>query len=135
MPRSIPACAGEPASGVRWRDGRGVYPRVRGGTTTYGTVWRVRQGLSPRARGNLRQHLLDKAGVWSIPACAGEPTPVPPPPELAPVYPRVRGGTRKWMRRRGLRKGLSPRARGNPADGAGAAAPERSIPACAGEPL
>ena len=50
--RSIPACAGEPIASGSTRVGRGVYPRVCGGTV-YTLVARTnRRGLSPRVRGN-----------------------------------------------------------------------------------
>ena len=53
VPRSIPACAGEPRGFSGRLDPRRVYPRVCGGTIVearrcYGTG-----GLSPRVRGNL----------------------------------------------------------------------------------
>ena len=70
---SIPACAGEPLSRERRRAGRGVYPRVCGGTCRLRVRRDAVQGLSPRVRGN---HLLfDPLHVdtGSIPACAGEP--------------------------------------------------------------
>ena len=51
--RSIPACAGEPARGIR-------------------LVIRE-NGLSPRVRGNLTISLTAACHTGSIPACAGEP--------------------------------------------------------------
>ena len=73
-------------------------------------------------------------GQRSIPACAGEPATslrlIRPPS----VYPRVCGGTYSILHKRGHRRGLSPRVRGNPVGGAGGNGQMRSIPACAGEP-
>ena len=51
-------------------------------------------GLSPRVRGNPRHRNSSTLEVRSIPACAGEPLTIRPPPQEARVYPRVCGGTR-----------------------------------------
>ena len=70
----------------------------------------------------------------SIPACAGEPRTLCPPPMTPRVYPRVCGGTDNSKTRSNRIPGLSPRVRGNrPRCGAGRC-PPGSIPACAGEP-
>ena len=53
---------------------------------------------------------------------------------LAPVYPRVCGGTSNTMSPGLLLAGLSPRVRGNPATATEAMMSGGSIPACAGEP-
>ena len=45
------------------------------------------------------------------------------------------GGTKGAYVDAGVRKGLSPRVRGNPARSTGRACVLRSIPACAGEPM
>ena len=50
------------------------------------------------------------------------------------VYPRVCGGTIDWLPIAGLRRGLSPRVRGNPIALPHFGILGRSIPACAGEP-
>ena len=44
------------------------------------------------------------------------------------------GGTAEKLRRNSIRRGLSPRVRGNPGAGSARTDYERSIPACAGEP-
>ena len=133
--RSIPACAGEPGRNRNYTARLTVYPRVCGGTiltSSSGCHWK---GLSPRVRGNLGTSILLIVRLRSIPACAGEP--------LRPggrhkgwgVYPRVCGGTplvEKLLRRL---SGLSPRVRGNLQAEHLATLNERSIPACAGEPL
>ena len=71
--RSIPACAGEPRGCERRRRGRGVYPRVCGGTTAFPAAAGAGQGLSPRVRGNHLDGVHDRLELGSIPACAGEP--------------------------------------------------------------
>ena len=72
------------------------------------------QGLSPRVRGNHQLVVADSHVVGSIPACAGEPSPVEYSPGHRSVYPRVCGGTHLG---RMFQEVL-----------------EWSIPACAGEP-
>ena len=70
-----------------------VYPRVCGGTLMPPTTHKAQVGLSPRVRRNRLRcvpHLLDDR---SIPACAGEPTPIELSSEMRKVYPRVCGGT------------------------------------------
>ena len=51
------------------------------------------------------------------------------------VYPRVCGGTHCGCFPEGSHRGLSPRVRGNPCLSGSSLRSERSIPACAGEPL
>ena len=50
-------------------------------------------GLSPRVRGNPAAVAQFAVGVWSIPACAGEPLRLRFVPSGLRVYPRVCGGT------------------------------------------
>ena len=45
-----------------------------GGTVNPYGVEACMRGLSPRVRGNLMQGTADDTLLWSIPACAGEPT-------------------------------------------------------------
>ena len=132
--RSIPACAGEPVKiAVAPRPGE-VYPRVCGGTPDGPEHYDGTSGLSPRVRGNLRatEEMLPCRG--SIPACAGEPAAHLIGPGLRGVYPRVCGGTPPPPYSEPSAGGLSPRVRGNPANGIYAVGTIRSIPACAGEP-
>ena len=95
---SIPACAGEPVSGMPTRVVIEVYPRVCGGTFPACLRQGLALGLSPRVRGNRQR--AGKKGLsyvgcpWSIPACAGEPF-------------------KCCCRHRGRHHGLSPRVRGN----------------------
>ena len=91
--RSIPAHAGEPDSpriGGGWRR---VYPRPRGGTFGAGGVFHPDLGLSPPTRGNPSSAKPPLTGVRSIPAHAGEPTPLRKVATAWEVYPRPRGGT------------------------------------------
>ena len=112
--RTIPACAGEPARRVAPRAGGEDYPRVCGGTYI-----------------DLSESPLDGG---TIPACAGEPETMQITTVCSKDYPRVCGGTtRNWIPC-WARKGLSPRVRGNPTYFSYLACPERTIPACAGEP-
>ena len=71
--RSIPAHAGEPTGLTPDNQRLRVYPRPRGGTSSYYSRSSSCCGLSPPTRGN-RRH---QAGCWactrSIPAHAGEP--------------------------------------------------------------
>ena len=91
--RSIPACAGEPLSLAARRLAAEVYPRVCGGTDHIRTWTQPGDGLSPRVRGNPSCIRVMMSCIRSIPACAGEPLAVDPPPPQPGVYPRVCGGT------------------------------------------
>ena len=134
IPRSIPACAGEPCWRCRLRPACGVYPRVCGGTPPGVAALAVAGGLSPRVRGNRSQKGFVGIAVGSIPACAGEPDGEAAVYAIARVYPRVCGGTVVWYGRRPFQMGLSPRVRGNLAGIGVQAGAVGSIPACAGEP-
>ena len=131
---SIPACAGEPPQWGRTPPRAGVYPRVCGGTPSVPHVGVVIRGLSPRVRGNRRRCGRTCPGRRSIPACAGEPLPLPLGNVSPRVYPRVCGGTGKRGCEYMMSPGLSPRVRGNHVPGRMAVGGNRSIPACAGEP-
>ena len=110
---SIPACAGEPCSGLSWTTPDSVYPRVCGGTADAVKDDHGWHGLSPRVRGNHRldhhQHQLH----GSIPACAGEPSRLSGAAISTSVYPRVCGGTPDVGDTLSYTLGLSPRVRGN----------------------
>ena len=133
--RSIPACAGEPASCALRRCSSRVYPRLRGGTVSHGILESRRQGLSPLARGNRGASGLHLAGRGSIPACAGEPSGRQPEQTGLGVYPRLRGGTLLRLPDRPRNGGLSPLARGNLVHNTARSEAGGSIPACAGEPF
>ena len=104
-----------------------------------GTAWAtaglgVIAGLSPRVRGNRQRGKRGYGCRRSIPACAGEPTLTGMGGKERKVYPRVCGGTDFDIQALIDYQGLSPRVRGNPTEHPGSTQPERSIPACAGEP-
>ena len=132
--RSIPACAGEPDKNRCSLGVSKVYPRVRGGTLFERYRDCVHAGLSPRARGNHLRTARAFSVKRSIPACAGEPKPLPAGLVPEKVYPRVRGGTRPKSSPKQVISGLSPRARGNHVLRYFLIERVRSIPACAGEP-
>ena len=91
---SIPASAGEPAPENIILVLVTVYPRVCGGTSVPALAVDFRLGLSPRLRGNHARLVVKAVPYRSIPASAGEPSPVHRPAHPATVYPRVCGGTR-----------------------------------------
>ena len=74
IPRSIPACAGEPRIVTSPPAGGRVYPRVCGGTFGTWPIAKAMRGLSPRVRGNHIWVTPTIARWRSIPACAGEPS-------------------------------------------------------------
>ena len=133
--RSIPACAGEPSAASGARCGLKVYPRVCGGTPLDGYGGNLDEGLSPRVRGNPPPCPHRPPGRRSIPACAGEPRTAASAPARRTVYPRVCGGTSCPPPQCAGMPGLSPRVRGNRYRIIPVAVADRSIPACAGEPL
>ena len=112
--RSIPACAGEPASRTGCTGACGVYPRV------CGEPRRCRTGptgssVYPRVCGGTRP------ASWWRPGGEG-------------LSPRVRGTAPLWKVTM-VGVGLSPRVRGNRSADGGLATWNGSIPACAGEPM
>ena len=132
---SIPACAGEPQVSTSGYLPPAVYPRVCGGTGRQQGVHPADTGLSPRVRGNPMTMVPQMQMAGSIPACAGEPQLVAHAIALVGVYPRVCGGTDKIGPRPSTFEGLSPRVRGNHLIARRRTQRERSIPACAGEPV
>ena len=132
--RSIPACAGEPIRKRCLAQSKSVYPRVCGGTISNPAIPACHSGLSPRVRGNLKSGGSTATNNGSIPACAGEPCLGMGRLVKDRVYPRVCGGTSSSGSASAKIEGLSPRVRGNPPCLLPASNPNRSIPACAGEP-
>ena len=112
--RSIPAHAGEPASGGDNCREPSVYPRPRGGTTCENDGCRIRRGLSPPTRGNPGRWIRRGLSPRSIPAHAGEPSAIRRDGTGGRVYPRPRGGTRELSQLSTPLLGLSPPTRGNP---------------------
>ena len=110
---SIPAHAGEPRHVSAPLRFQWVYPRARGGTTPPVPISSCPPGLSPRTRGNQKGRRLDRGGIGSIPAHAGEPRIVPSVCTVIRVYPRARGGTLFFGDCNSRVLGLSPRTRGN----------------------
>ena len=90
---SIPACAGEPISGLSRNTAARVYPRVCGGTGGSPKSALKGGGLSPRVRGNRFDRFGKRQDDGSIPACAGEPFKRRRAMAQVKVYPRVCGGT------------------------------------------
>ena len=133
--RSIPACAGEPGLVQLFQLFQLVYPRVCGGTPLKSHPPGCPRGLSPRVRGNRASYDDIWKALGSIPACAGEPHIVAAAEAVFSVYPRVCGGTHRHRRARLRPAGLSPRVRGNHMADFKPITVQRSIPACAGEPL
>ena len=111
-----------------------VYPRLRGGSINPKYPVVLREGLSPPTRGIPaavnNPVLLDR----SIPAYAGDPRTDSHPLESAPVYPRLRGGSRQFAHIVRLGFGLSPPTRGILGQSTTPARRRRSIPAYAGDP-
>ena len=132
--RSIPAPAGEPNSLVFLILAVRVYPRACGGTAPGHNVVFQAAGLSPRLRGNRNRQTRDHQSMRSIPAPAGEPSPLSTILYPVPVYPRACGGTEFQVEDPDGDLGLSPRLRGNHAFLLVAVLGVRSIPAPAGEP-
>ena len=134
LPRSIPACAGEPQA-ARWVEAAAqVYPRVCGGAQRVPHLAVAVAGLSPRVRGSPGDEPAAVMLDGSIPACAGEPCLRSRSCRSAGVYPRVCGGARHLVADGQHEQGLSPRVRGSRSEGWWRRRWIRSIPACAGEP-
>ena len=130
---SIPACAGEALASRPAVNHAKVYPRVCGGSASASLAWRSMAGLSPRVRGKRLIWRCWRTLVRSIPACAGEASPVVGGISRAPVYPRVCGGSSYIAFASLPCAGLSPRVRGKPPTRPQPTSATRSIPACAGE--
>ena len=105
-----------------------------GGTHRPGQPRRAAGGLSPRVRGNPGRTWEYRRTIWSIPACAGEPSRLLFSIARGTVYPRVCGGTAPSWPGAPSMPGLSPRVRGNRPVSLQFRVVVGSIPACAGEP-
>ena len=133
-PRSIPACAGEPARRCSSQTLTAVHPRVCGGAHRAPRTAHSHRGPSPRVRGSRSIHLAPTHARRSIPACAGEPGARRALSDRYRVHPRVCGGALEARMRAVRITGPSPRVRGSPAFFARRCNARGSIPACAGEP-
>ena len=131
---SIPARAGEPRDASPLTNTSTVYPRASGGTEVPDHSSSITEGLSPRERGNHGVASMPIAGAGSIPARAGEPSPLLARRPFRWVYPRASGGTPANPSPSGDVFGLSPRERGNRNIASGEDVEPGSIPARAGEP-
>ena len=134
IPRSIPACAGQPGRFRQYRRPHGVYPRVGGAAGLTYTVHTNQQGLSPRVRGSLGRGCRALQHTGSIPACAGQPASTACSTCSRAVYPRVCGAALAEGAGHCSIQGLSPRVRGSRRGVAVQGQPGGSIPACAGQP-
>ena len=92
-------------------------------------------GLSPRVRGSRLVFHRHRREDRSIPACAGEPSSGAFDFSAYQVYPRVCGGACFVWGNTEQTIGLSPRVRGSRNFGSLRRESQRSIPACAGEPV
>ena len=129
----IPACAGE-AGRLRARiPGRGVHPRVCGGSTQPVESHALLTGTSPRVRGKHVQKFKADLNARYIPACAGEAIPRAAAPNDKAVHPRVCGGSDTARLRSAAVWGTSPRVRGKPPPRSALVQSWGYIPACAGE--
>ena len=90
--RTIPACAGEPASHRLSATMRRDHPRVCGGANRLFSLRRAIGGPSPRVRGSRRRFRQRHRRLGTIPACAGEPTRPPRATIWTWDHPRVCGG-------------------------------------------
>ena len=132
--RSIPAHAGQPRSNPLDRQRRWVYPRACGATGELRKIQHRIDGPSPRMRGNLSAGSINRVHFRSIPAHAGQPSPLKCLNSARTVYPRACGATDNEMVLSKSLEGLSPRMRGNLNHSRRAPAACRSIPAHAGQP-
>ena len=73
-PGSIPACTGEPDSGLQSSTLQRVYPRMYGGAIKLASVFHSQPGLSPHVRGSPLVLPTGVPSIGSIPACTGEPS-------------------------------------------------------------
>ncbi|KPQ08598.1 MAG: hypothetical protein HLUCCA12_01930 [Rhodobacteraceae bacterium HLUCCA12] len=131
---SIPADAGEPSTSACSCAALRVYPRGCGGTFLVSRRWRCLAGLSPRMRGNRIRRSALFCDLGSIPADAGEPIRFALSPCFLRVYPRGCGGTTAAPYAVNIKRGLSPRMRGNLVRRRHHSSLSGSIPADAGEP-
>ena len=131
---TIPARAGEPQTGRRFRRRPWDHPRAGGGTLVNVAHDNASGGPSPRGRGNLKICEYWPVTPGTIPARAGEPGSGQGDPLFGGDHPRAGGGTGGVSRFVWLRRGPSPRGRGNLVYLCLMVAGLGTIPARAGEP-
>ena len=130
----IPARAGQPPAAPCATAHAGAYPRSRGATVVVVRGDLLQVGLSPLARGNPEVRRRAHAASGPIPARAGQPPPWQWSCTRCRAYPRSRGATSAVAMVVYAVPGLSPLARGNPAQRLASAAVHGPIPARAGQP-
>ncbi len=114
--RFIPAGAGNTRSGGFVLPATPVYPRWRGEHKIHIDKHRVCIGLSPLARGTLYYNRWTRYGARFIPAGAGNTNMGSAVNEIKTVYPRWRGEHEAISKTPAIAAGLSPLARGTPAE-------------------
>ena len=130
---TIPAWAGETRDVRSWWLMDGDHPRVGGGDSAKRSFLMANVGPSPRGRGRLAREAYLRNIDGTIPAWAGETSPIVLDRGLAGDHPRVGGGDIDGLSYMERVKGPSPRGRGrhdvrcSEGDRAG------TIPAWAGE--
>ena len=114
--RFIPAGAGNTGVIPIAARNAAVYPRWRGEHDKSLTKNNSTPGLSPLARGTpgVERQMTEKERF--IPAGAGNTSPLLTPGKSAAVYPRWRGEHRRLNSEQAIGVGLSPLARGTPAE-------------------
>ena len=132
-PGPIPAGAGETHLEARLSRWLGAYPRWRGGNTGRRSFDRKTMGLSPLARGKLLLPVGFQANLGPIPAGAGETIRGQYSAGNFRAYPRWRGGNAPGGSFESQAWGLSPLARGKPAQDPVVDFAAGPIPAGAGE--
>ena len=133
--RSIPASAGQPRPPRLQLPPPRVYPRECGAALLIQRMRTMVAGLSPRVRGSHPSGDTHAPGDGSIPASAGQPIRRSPGGRRAGVYPRECGAARPPLLSIERGVGLSPRVRGSRDGRDSPGAPQRSIPASAGQPV
>ena len=130
--RFIPACAGNGSCIRSFCASWAVHPRLRGERNRDLLLPEIPLGSSPLARGTVRCPRPVFRRRRFIPACAGNGSLYRRFPPGVSVHPRLRG--ERYDSQAGTRKatGSSPLARGTAATPDQTQAPERFIPACAG---
>ena len=134
-PGPIPARTGQPGNVQHVGGGHGAYPRSHGATAGIDLAHQHGGGLSPLARGNRIYKAFPQAPIRPIPARTGQPLRYFPCLFRPRAYPRSHGATGLCFLRGGLYLGLSPLARGNPAQIEAWLDRQRPIPARTGQPM
>ena len=109
---TIPAWAGETRDVRSWWLMDGDHPRVGGGDSAKRSFLMANVGPSPRGRGRLAREAYLRNIDGTIPAWAGETSPIVLDRGLAGDHPRVGGGDIDGLSYMERVKGPSPRGRG-----------------------